>query len=76
MPEGEAEEDAALGPRGLTGAAKTLCIPFEQAEMPEGQKCVRTWPLFRPRPPTHPRHSVTCACTDHTPPMHASCTST
>ena len=29
--EGEGEEaDAALGPRGLTGAAKTLCIPFEQ----------------------------------------------
>ncbi len=28
--EGESAEDAALGPRGLTGAAKTLCIPFEQ----------------------------------------------
>jgi len=32
-----AGEDAA--PKGLTGAAKTLCIPFEQAEMSEGQKC-------------------------------------
>mmetsp|Transcript_86287 Transcript_86287/g.118977 ORF Transcript_86287/g.118977 Transcript_86287/m.118977 type:complete len:100 (+) Transcript_86287:2271-2570(+) len=23
----------------LTGAAKTLCIPFKQPEMPEGSKC-------------------------------------
>jgi prolyl-tRNA synthetase len=35
----EAGEDAALGPRGLTGAAKTLCIPFEQAEIPAGMGC-------------------------------------
>ena len=28
--EGEEAEDAALGPRGLTGAAKTLNIPFVQ----------------------------------------------
>ena len=25
--------------KGLTGAAKTLCIPFEQPPMPAGQKC-------------------------------------
>ena len=25
--------------KGLTGAAKTLCIPFEQPALPEGQCC-------------------------------------
>jgi len=31
----EKNEDEAL----LTGAAKTLCIPFEQQPLPEGTKC-------------------------------------
>lgn len=31
--------DAAETAKGLTGAAKTLCIPFEQPELPEGQQC-------------------------------------
>jgi len=36
----------------LTGAAKSLCIPFEQPELPEGSKCfacgepAKCWCLF------------------------------
>lgn len=43
------EEEAKTG---LTGAAKTLCIPFEQPELPEGTKCfacgkpAKTWIYF------------------------------
>ena len=45
-----AEEEEAK--TGLTGAAKTLCIPFEQPELPEGSKCfacgkpAKTWIYF------------------------------
>ena len=37
----KAEADAAAteASKGLTGAAKTLCIPFEQPEMVSGQMC-------------------------------------
>lgn len=34
-----ADVDAVEASKGLTGAAKTLCIPFEQPAMPEGQQC-------------------------------------
>lgn len=34
-----AEAAAVEASKGLTGAAKTLCIPFEQPPMPEGAKC-------------------------------------
>jgi prolyl-tRNA synthetase len=33
------EEEAALGEK-LTGAAKSLCIPFDQPQLPAGQTCV------------------------------------
>lgn len=32
-------DDAAEAAKGLTGAAKTLCIPMEQPEMPAEQQC-------------------------------------
>jgi prolyl-tRNA synthetase len=47
-PDDEKEEFAPA----LSGAMKTLCIPLEQPEMPEGQKCFFTgkpakrWCLF------------------------------
>lgn len=34
-----AEEDAEEKAKKLSGAAKTLCVPFEQEEMPAGTKC-------------------------------------
>ena len=33
------EEDEVEASKGLTGAAKTLCIPFEQPPLPAGTKC-------------------------------------
>lgn len=33
------EADAVEASKGLTGAAKTLCIPFEQPVLSEGQQC-------------------------------------
>lgn len=45
----EAEEEAKTG---LTGAAKTLCIPFDQPELPEGATCfacgkpAKNWTFF------------------------------
>jgi len=47
---GPEEEDT--GPTGLTGSAKSLCIPFDQPPLPAGTRCVgcaaaaKTWCLF------------------------------
>jgi len=38
----EKKEDAQEGAPALSGAMKTLCIPFEQEEMPAGTKCFFT----------------------------------
>lgn len=44
-----AEKDA----KSLSGSAKSLCIPFEQADMPDGQTCftgngkpAKSWTLW------------------------------
>ncbi|KAI4378233.1 hypothetical protein MLD38_015742 [Melastoma candidum] len=37
--EEEVEKDVKARTKGETGAAKTLCCPFEQPELPEGTKC-------------------------------------
>ena len=48
----EAEEAAVEASKGLTGAAKTLCIPFEQPPMPVDTKCfccgqgAQTWVMW------------------------------
>jgi prolyl-tRNA synthetase len=48
----EAEERADSKTEKLTGAAKSLCIPFDQPDLPEGMKCVgcdllaKNWTLF------------------------------
>lgn len=50
--QGTSENEDREGFIGLTGAAKTLCIPFNQPPLPEGTKCftgkgiAREWTLF------------------------------
>eukprot|EP01138_Halocafeteria_seosinensis_P010005 gb/GECG01010218.1/.p1 GENE.gb/GECG01010218.1/~~gb/GECG01010218.1/.p1 ORF type:complete len:407 (+),score=51.76 gb/GECG01010218.1/:1-1221(+) len=46
-------DGAEKDPKSLSGSAKTLCIPFEQAEMPKGQTCftgngkpAKSWTLW------------------------------
>jgi len=36
---GDAEVEAGSGAPALSGSAKTLCIPFNQAPLPAGTKC-------------------------------------
>lgn len=49
----ENTDDTANKAQTLSGSAKTLCIPFEQALMPEGQPCftgngklAKSWTLW------------------------------
>jgi hypothetical protein len=42
----EVEEDVKARTKGETGAAKTLCSPFDQPELPEGITLFQIWVLM------------------------------